>query len=286
VDALDQLVRGGFRLDAAYVAERVLKRDELLACVDARWPEPEKKTEPAAGSAGAEVPDDAEWLRWVLARRLAREGRYDLARKYYPEDQRARFSEFTKVLSEGRDRQKPAATRADALWKAARMARYRGLDLFGTEDEPDWAWAGGSFQLDPASKVRSLPTGAADRSAKAAAVSSERSPDAFKEALEAKVNLSSPDERQRLQSHGVRPEKRFHYRYFAADLAWDAAALMPDGSGTTAQVLCEAGTWLKDRDPKEADRFYKALVRRCRTTALGSEAETTRWFPKIDPVKP
>ena len=45
-------------------------------------------------------------------------------------------------------------------------------------------------------------------------------------------------------------------------------------------MLWQAGTWLKSRDPKAADRFYKALVRRCGTTRLGQEADRLRWFPK------
>ena len=57
---------------------------------------------------------------------------------------------------------------------------------------------------------------------------------------------------------------------------------MPDNSDDTARVLCTAGTWLKDRDPQAADKFYKALVRRCRKTALGDQADKMRWFPVLD----
>ena len=56
---------------------------------------------------------------------------------------------------------------------------------------------------------------------------------------------------------------------------------MPDDADETARVLCEAGSWLKLRDPRAADRFYKALVTRCATTALGREASRRRWFPKL-----
>ncbi|MHC4569368.1 MAG: hypothetical protein ACYTE3_26885, partial [Planctomycetota bacterium] len=53
-------------------------------------------------------------------------------------------------------------------------------------------------------------------------------------------------------------------------------------SDQTARVLCIAGSWLKDRDPQAADRFYKTLVRRCGKTQLGREADRLRWFPKIE----
>jgi hypothetical protein len=55
---------------------------------------------------------------------------------------------------------------------------------------------------------------------------------------------------------------------------------MPDGDPKTAALLCEAGGWIKFADPKAADRFYKALVRRCGDTELGKQADKLRWFPK------
>jgi hypothetical protein len=76
---------------------------------------------------------------------------------------------------------------------------------------------------------------------------------------------------------------RFHYRYQAAFLAWEAAKLMPDDSNETAFVLWQAGEWLKQRDPITADGFYKTLVRRCRRTEIGTAADRLRWFPRLDP---
>ena len=54
---------------------------------------------------------------------------------------------------------------------------------------------------------------------------------------------------------------------------------MPDNSAETAHLLWMAGTWIKYADPKAADRFYKALVRRCGQTPLGREADRRRWLP-------
>ena len=93
------------------------------------------------------------------------------------------------------------------------------------------------------------------------------------------------DEDQRAEEPPTTIAARYHYRYLAANLAWEAAALMPDNNDDTARVLCEAGTWLKNRDPKSADRFYKALVKRCGTTELGKAADKKHWFPPItDPA--
>ena len=68
-------------------------------------------------------------------------------------------------------------------------------------------------------------------------------------------------------------------RWVAADLAWEAADLMPATTHERAQLLCQAGSWLKRRDPDGANRFYRALVTRCGGTRLGREAARLRWFP-------
>ena len=57
---------------------------------------------------------------------------------------------------------------------------------------------------------------------------------------------------------------------------------MPDNTEETAHILWQAGTWIKYADPKAADVFYKALVNRCRQTALGDAADRRRWFPFLD----
>ncbi|HOX06822.1 MAG TPA: hypothetical protein PK280_10500 [Planctomycetota bacterium] len=266
-EALDCLARGGYSLDAGYVAERVLTLDELTGYVDANWPEPRQQ---------AALPERCEfrhggggglWLRWLLARRLVRAGRFDAARPYLPAELRPRLDELSGALGEGRDPKKPQAARAEALWRAARIMRRHGLDLLGTECEPDWAWAGGSYELEPATRLRAGQDGRWQR--------------LREEMAAARINVGSRDELARLALNKVAPEERYHYRYRAANLAWEAAGMMPDDSDATARVLCEAGGWLQNRDPQAADRFYKALVRRCGRTELGREADRLRWFPKV-----
>jgi tetratricopeptide (TPR) repeat protein len=212
-DALDLLLRAGYWTDAAYVAERVLSVDELVAYAEG-------------------VTD--EKLRHLLARRLARLGRYDEARRFLPEPLRPKLAELVAGLLQ-RD--------AAGLWQAARILRWHGMELVGTELSPDWFLWGGSYDWGFDGEGRLAPV-----------------------------------------AEDVQPVLRFHYRYCAAELAWEAATMMPDNSEATARVLCEAGTWLKNRDPQAADRFYKALVLRCRKTDLGQEADRLRWFPKLPPT--
>jgi hypothetical protein len=256
-EALDAFLRGGFWEDSAYVAERVLTPDELKAYVDRNWPPPgdERAATWPAGRIAT-----GERIRYLLARRLARVGRWADARAYFPPEWRPRFDAYTRGVLDGRSKRGSRADRAAALWKAACIARYQGMELLGTEVEPDWSVYGGTYGaewLTPTATVRG-----------------ERSP--------APLTSSTADERQRIRAHAVRPNKRYHYRYGAADLAWEAAALMPDQSEDTAKVLALAGSWLKNRDPKAADRFYKALVRRCGKTALGKKADELRWFPPVE----
>ena len=125
--------------------------------------------------------------------------------------------------------------------------------------EPDWNAGGeGNYELDPVTGVRGAGT-------------------------RARLTASSADERRRVGQSAVTPDKRWHYRYLAAELAWQAAGLLPNESDETARLLCEAGSWLKARDPRAANRFYKALVQRCGTTDLGREAQRLHWLPPLTP---
>lgn len=233
--------------DAAYVAEQVLTLAELKEFVDKRWPA-------AKPPVDGKTPDGKETrLRYLLARRLARQDLPDAAAPYYPAEQQENFRRYTDSLRRGNDSKIPAPQRAAALWTAAQQTREQGMELLGTESDPDWASEGGSFDLG---------TTAADRPREG-------------------VNRAAPDELQRAAGHRPKPDRRFHYRYRAADLAWAAAQLMPDQSDQTALVLATAGHWIKNHDPKGADRFYKALVSRCGKTDMGKRASAKRWLPDL-----
>jgi hypothetical protein len=245
-DSLDLLLRNNYWWDAAYIGERVLTPDELKQYVDQRWPKPE------CGSWDLEKFDATREIRWLLARRLARLDRFDEARPYYAARLQPEFDKYVAALRAGRDNAKPAAERAKGLFEAARQARWWGMTLLSTEGEPDYHAVEGSYEasLNVSNRLAS-------------------------------TTLVTAVERQRAAQPPTKIAARFHYRYLAANLAWEAAQLMTDNSDDTARVLCEAGTWLKNRDPKSADRFYKALVKRCGTTELGKAADKKRWFPPV-----
>ena len=58
--------------------------------------------------------------------------------------------------------------------------------------------------------------------------------------------------------------------------------LLPNNDELTARILATAGLWLNGRDPKAADPFYIALVRRCPQTTLGHLATLKDDLPVWD----
>lgn len=254
--ALDLLMRGDFWGDAAYVADRVLTSDELKGYVDENWPaiapseeenrsEDEKKLERLNAN-----------IRYLLARRLTRESRIPEARAYYPLEWAPQADQLMQSLTIGWDESLPGDQRAKALASAAFIARTNGMELIGTEASPDWHTSEGEYREGVTADSRTNE--------------------------EATVVFASPDELKRNEDSKPDPDKPYHYRYQAAALAWEAAKLMPNNSDDTARLLCRAGCWIKAQDPIAADLFYKTLVRRCRKTAIGAEADEIRWFPDFD----
>jgi len=254
--ALDLLLRGDFWTDAAYVADHVLTTDELQSYVDANWPaiapspddnksEEEKKFEKLTSD-----------VRYLLARRLTRESHVADARPYFPAEWAAAADRLMQALTEGWNESLAPDQRAKQLAAAAFIVRTNGMELLGTESGPDWHMYDGDFEGSLTTEARTN--------------------------VEFALVPASADEVKRDDENKASPDKRFHYRYLAAELAWDAAQLMPSNSGDTARLLCTAGSWLKYRDADAADRFYKALVRRCRKTEIGAKADQLRWFPELD----
>jgi hypothetical protein len=259
--ALDNLLNSGFWSDAAYVAERVLTLDELKSYVDNFWPAVPEETRPPSKEgeepAFDQPSENRKRIRYLLARRLLRSERGNEARPYYPYEWLPAFDSLVATLSEGWNESAPAERRAEALFQAAYITRTNGIELLGTEVEPDWHVHGGDFE----------PLSARERGG----------PD-----VSSQLIAASSDELRRASAHNADPETRWHYRYQAAALAWEAATLMPNNNDRTALMLWQGGWWLKGIAPETADQFYKALVRRNRQTELGAEADRRRWFPELD----
>ncbi|MDB6130592.1 MAG: hypothetical protein JWM04_1699, partial [Verrucomicrobiales bacterium] len=239
--------------DAAYIAERVLTMDELKNYVDSHPVARAKDEEATEHEKNLEQAGDQ--LRYLLARRLTRENRMEEARAYFPEERLGSLDNLVGALKNSRDRSLDRQARAEAFWTAAVIVRTNGMELMGTELEPDFFVNGGGEQREIVVERKSSITNVAH---------------------------ASEAELERALKPMTNPNKRFHYRYLAAGLGWQAAKMMSDNEENTALVLCRAGGWVKDNDPELADLFYKALVRRCRKLPIGQEADKRRWFPDLD----
>jgi tetratricopeptide (TPR) repeat protein len=261
--ALDALLRAGFWQDAAYVAERVLTVEELQLYVDRHWPPPPPSLEPPP----EELPlyhstsDLGSRLRYLLGRRLARLQQPQAALPYFPQPWRDILTQHLHWLDQTDNPDLTPQDRARARFELARLTRLHGLETLGTELAPDYAIWHGQFEVGPSPETRwaSLDS----------------------------LLPASLSELTRAYRHSAVPELRFHYRYTAAFLAWEAACNLPDHHPEPAGMLDSAGRWLKDRDPQTADLFYKALVNRHRRTNLGATADRHRWFPPLtNPSRP
>jgi hypothetical protein len=261
LDAVDRFLKTGFWTDAAHLAERVLTIDELKTYVDAHWP----------ASLAQDLPDDTMYaeglqpappaltarnLRYLLGRRLIRAGRYDEATPYLLVELEPTLDMLRTDLQQGKDESQPAHQRAAALFRGSCIARKYGLELMGTELGPDWLLYEGQYEV---------PGDPGDLEGRA------KNPHL----------KPGPGEAQAMERTAPDPDKRFHYRYRAAEIAWEAAGLLPDGSDQKARYLATAGTWLKARDADAARPFYKALLECCSDTKLGKEAQKVRWFPEV-----
>ncbi|HEY4591094.1 MAG TPA: hypothetical protein VIJ61_01725, partial [Thermoanaerobaculia bacterium] len=274
--ALDDLLRGGWWTDAAYVAERVLTLDELGAYVDKTWSaelaaqkpkKPRDVNEPSnfwdLVYAGIAPPPDgraAYDIRYLLGRRLAREGRLAEARPYVPETLRPALDDLARSLAAGQDAGRPAAERSQSLFRAACLTRYQGMELLGTEVDPDWHLFDGGYGLLPFAVGRSDPR-------------------------THQHLLPTADERQRVERSQAVPVKRFHYRYQAMDLALEAAKLLPPGE-ERARLLATAGNWVEGKDPQGARPLYDAIQSCCADTEIARRSRKAHAITNVEDACP
>jgi hypothetical protein len=259
VQALDILLKGKLWEDAAYVAERVLTANELKAYVDHQ----------SSTSATSGEKDDVAKLRYLLGRRLVREDRYAEAGRYLRPPYDRILAKYVKALKDGADSKLSKLDRARALFTAAWLARYDGMEVMGTEGAPDGFAESGGFEIPDLAQQR--------RSGVYQQVRYEKNFE--RKTTNAPLVLKpSKQELERLARNKISPDTRFHYRLIAGALAIKAAALLPDDSEELADVVNRAGLWVKDRDQKTGNRYFQIIEQRCRKTQIGRAAIEKHWF--------
>ncbi len=259
VQALDVLFKGKLWEDAAFVAERVLTTNELKQYVDGLPPAEKAK----------EGEDYNSKLRYLLGRRFVREDRYADAATYLNPPYDKVLEKYVKALKDGADEKLSKTERAHAWFTAAWIARHDGMELMGTEVAPDSYIFGGDFETPDLAKQR--------RSGVYQKVSYDKNGNEQKKTLPA-VLKASPKEIQRLNTNKIQPDIRFHYRLIAGALAMKAAALLPDNSEELADVVNQAGIWVKDRDQKTGNAYYQVIDRRCAKTKIAQTDRAKHWF--------
>ncbi len=232
--------------DLAYVAERVLTVEELQRFVASF---PEERCVPELALAWD---DDANEgtntlkgrLRLLLGRRLLRSGAGAKALEYF---QGTRFELPARQYVEARERAEStsdAVDRARALYDAARLARTAGMEVLGTEAAPDWAQVDGFYDLDSFLGSNELPPAKEEARKKMA-----------------ELPLVTEAEQQRLKAHAPPHAVRFHYRSTAADLAEQAAELLPKRSQAYAVLLCRAARYTASTEPERVQRLWRTYVK-------------------------
>lgn len=252
--ALDAFLAAGSVWDSTYIADQIMTADELEAYLRNHpggfpvFPEDSSFWQDMSTS---------ELLRYVLARKLARTGNFSKARPYYPEflpqsrdsgaaiPLREILDHYCDSLRAGHDEKRSKRERAEALFDAGMISKKWGMELLGMEHAPDWRLVNGSYDLTDTTRMG--------------------------------MGTATAMEAKRIGSNAPVPNQRFHYRALGPKLLQEAATLLPDQDERTAQVLWYGGQW--PYPYVDSDKFYKALVRRCRKLPIGKLADDTRWFP-------
>ncbi|HHO50960.1 MAG TPA: hypothetical protein ENK18_08830 [Deltaproteobacteria bacterium] len=273
-DALTTFLSARDWPDAAWIAERLLTSDELMGYVDRWFPGYTLIYLPPGNTPNVEWIELRAALRHLLARRLAREGRWSEAIPYFPNGLDALARELEDALARGRDLERPDTERGEALWQAAQLARRQGWELLATEMEPDFRIESGFFELRSTTAARS---GAHPTPGEPTADGSTADGSTHGEASSA---LSpTPTELGRLARHDP-GEPRYQYLYTAWGLAKEAVELLPDDSDELAIAACTAGNWLENHDLERSSWMWLVLLRRAYATDIGRSTARAqgRWW--------
>jgi len=234
--------------DAAVVAEQLLPTATLM--------------EYCRNHAPADSKDEMLLrLRHLLARKLMRENRIMEAGEFFPEAYRPLYESYCKTSIAANAAEQPKAERASALFQLGHILYRNGMELRGTELEPDQAIVDGNFPALPSQNWRrgQFPAGFEWN---------------FYEPPAAPNVLAEYP----LQPVHTEITRRFHYRGIAADY-FARAGTLADDPELKAAGFWAAGVCLKARYPDQANLFYQMLCDQP-GTPMAEEARKEKWFPE------
>lgn len=242
-EAAEAFWNAGSWRDCAYILERLLTIDELLA-----WIENHTNS------------DQTENARALTARRLMREARFEQALEFFSPGHRADAEQYIRSMKAAHNRENEASVRARHFWDAARTMRHCGMQILGSELAPDHSWMNGHYDWGDLSESRKNRRWQRDH----------------------QINAVTGREIDRNNATRILPNKRFYYRYRAVQLAELAAGLLPNNDEDASRIYVVSASWIQKRDPEAANRLFKQLAVRCADTELGKAALSESWFPNVD----
>ena len=245
-EALLAFLRARSWIDAAFVAERCLTVD-ALAGLSRRLPRD------GSTHTNGKRWTDTEALSWLTARRFLREGRINDAGEFFPEARKPEWRLYASLVNAARpgeplpDSPLKDDARALASLNLARLLFVRGMELLGTELEPDVFDSDGAFDYSGIGKrtLADLPH----------------------------VGPLPPP-------LPPLPKTRFHYRALADEAARRASVLAADPDIRVAALLLrgQINGITHGADPKDAEPAYREL---CAVPGhpLAKAAREAHWFP-------
>ncbi|MFD0892045.1 hypothetical protein KBB96_11510 [Luteolibacter ambystomatis] len=308
--ALQFLSQGGYAADAAYVAEHLLSTSSLLKHVKTVAPRFSDKpagkgdyfdcyfdsTPPEVDPATCLEPNRVGVYRWLknpdnrlryeLARRLAREDRLNEAVPFMPPQLDKVFRHYAALDRAAKSGRYKGSVLAAILWRQAKIHRWWGAQLFSTDSFPDNGIYEWDFPFPELQDMRTFRNGWAMEWSGGSRYQGIARFVAARTEQEKAVPLVRAEEIRRLSIPRLKYDHRYHYRSVAADLAWNAAKLLPNDDPQLALLYNTAGRWVENSNPDMADRFYETMLKRCPNTEIAGTAITRRWFVRdVPPLK-
>lgn len=241
--ALDLFLTVDNKVDAAYIAETLLSPVELLDYVR-----------------NSKIAQRSDWIKALLTRKLIRHEYFKDAKTFATDDDLKVYNKYIDLYRIGINKALPKKKRAQALVSASRIYRRHGRDLFYLENgcRP-------FIRVSAAGRKMHEKYDRTDSYAKPLPSAKEFTP---------KI---TPDELKRIKQNYIRISPISTTERNAAELLYRAAILLPKNDSHAAKLLWQAGDWTR-ADPKVADKYYQALVKRCQKTPLGKACDKRRWF--------
>jgi hypothetical protein len=225
---------GQYWADVAYLAENILSIEELKQFVDNNKQLNNNQPVDYFGTdfQGTErmgiQSNSYVALKDVLARRLMRDGQFNLATEYFSDYPLKIAQSYIQLKNKAEGSQ--GTQRAQSLWELALLTRKRGSHILAFEGSPDWYMYNLNF------------TGESDYI----------EPD--------HDGLRSEAELLRLSQYKKAPRMRWSYRGLAAETAKLAAENLVPQTPDYEHLLCKAASWVIDQDEDKAKEYFKTFL--------------------------